>query len=827
MRGRGKGAAARFVRAFWGEEEWCHGSRHYAEPPALTDDVGFGTASAQYRGRPPQRPSIPPIFVIAVAFWATVLCASSALAPGAPCSSAPDPALAAVAVVLGGLSIAVVLRAWRTRATGALMLVVGILLGASLACAHEVSVRLDERALAAERPGSHAFTAVADASPSEYGASVTARMECAAGGAVRVRVLMDDEGVRCGERFAAAVVIDEADRDVAARLRAQGIVGTVSAYAPVERLEREGVLGALVKLRARAVALFDGFEGEGAALCSAVLLGDRSDLSREEEFSDDVTSVGLAHLIAVSGSHLVVVVGMVDCALRAVRMPRRARIAIVGCFMAAYVVLTGMPVSAVRAAIMCALALMAPLARRRSGGLSALAVCAVAMIAADPSCATSLSLQLSVASTLGIIAFMPLVRSWVTAAAPCVPSTIADAVAMTLAASALTLPLTIPAFSHVPLISPLANVLAGPAFAVLCCAGLLAVVLSLCAPPIALMALAPVVWLAQAFADGVAVLAAVPYAAIPVTADALTLALGGAALCVGTWLVWPQPSARAVRSIVAIACALFVAVTFALPRFGGDEVVMLDVGQGDAFLVRSQGASLLVDTGMSDSLLLEGLAKAGVTRLDAVLITHPDADHCKALASLRSTVQVGAVLFARDGLSCPCENCASARVDAERAAPGSLAGLATGDALRVGAFDLRVIGPDAYADEGGNADSVCFVLEYGAGEGNDPAWTALFCGDAEAETVRAYADDSRVAHVDLLKVAHHGAEAALDEELAAVLDPSIALVSVGTDNPYGHPTEAVLATLEDIGCSVFRTDEDGAVTCRFSPDAITVKCERA
>ncbi|WP_415997264.1 ComEC/Rec2 family competence protein [Gordonibacter pamelaeae] len=140
-------------------------------------------------------------------------------------------------------------------------------------------------------------------------------------------------------------------------------------------------MAALVELRARAIALFDGYAGEGPALCKAVLFGDRSDLSRAEDFYRDVKSVGLAHLIAVSGSHLVVVVGMVECALRALRVPRGVRSVVVGGFMAAYVVLTGMPVSAVRAAVMCSLALAAPFARRRPGGISALAVCVLAGIA--------------------------------------------------------------------------------------------------------------------------------------------------------------------------------------------------------------------------------------------------------------------------------------------------------------------------------------------------------------------------------------------------------------------------------------------------------------
>lgn len=828
MRGTVTRAIARIARAFWGDEGWAaHGERSNAAPSRAADAITTGGKGARGRRDGARRPSLPPLFYMAVAVWTALLCTSFAIAPRAPLASASDATLAVAAVALALGVLAVALAGWRARANVLSLLAIGVLAGSALSCASELDLRYDERALGEEGAGLHAFTALADASPSDYGASVTARMELAAGGSVRVRVLVDEDGVRCGERFAAPVTVKPSGAEVAARLRAQGIVGTVSAYAPLERHEREGLMAALVELRARAIALFDGYAGEGPALCKAVLFGDRSDLSRAEDFYRDVKSVGLAHLIAVSGSHLVVVVGMVECALRALRVPRGVRSVVVGGFMAAYVVLTGMPVSAVRAAVMCSLALAAPFARRRPGGISALAVCVLVLLASDPTCATSLSLQLSVVSTLGILAFMPLVRSWVVALAPFLPPVLADAVAMTLAASFLTLPLTIPLFSQVPLIAPLANVLAGPVFAVLCCAGLAAVALSLALPALASLALAPIVWLAQAFLEGVSILAAVPYAAVPVTADALPSALAGAAACVAAWIWWPRPSARVLRGCVAVGCALFCALAFVAPRFGPDEVVMLDVGQGDAFLIRSRGSAVLVDTGMGEARLLEELAKEGVVRLDAVLVTHPDADHCKALPVLRTAVQVDRVLVARDGLSCTCGNCASARSDAGRVAPGALEGLAVGDRVHVGAFALRVIGPDAYQDEGSNADSVCFVLEYGARDSAAPVWTALFCGDAEAETVRTYVDEGRVGDVDVLKVAHHGAKAGLTAELAAALKPEIALVSVGEGNTYGHPAGEVLSLLEQAGAAVFRTDVHGAVTCRFTPDAIDVARERA
>lgn len=263
-------AIARIARAFWGDEGWAaHGERTNAAPSRAADAITTGGKGARGRRDGARRPSLPPLFYMAAAVWTALLCTSFAIAPGAPLASASDATLAVAAVALAFGALAVALAGWRARANVLSLLAIGVLVGSALSCASELDLRHDERALGEEDAGLHAFTALADASPSDYGASVTARMELAAGGSVRVRVLVDEDGVRCGERFAAPATVKPSGAEVAARLRAQGIVGTVSAYAPLERHEREGLMGALVELRARAIALFDGYTGEGPALCKA------------------------------------------------------------------------------------------------------------------------------------------------------------------------------------------------------------------------------------------------------------------------------------------------------------------------------------------------------------------------------------------------------------------------------------------------------------------------------------------------------------------------------------------------------------------------------
>lgn len=269
------------------------------------------------------------------------------------------------------------------------------------------------------------------------------------------------------------------------------------------------------------------------------------------------------------------------------------------------------------------------------------------------------------------------------------------------------------------------------------------------------------------------------------------------------------------------AAALFLACSAALK---GSQLVMLDVGQGDAFLIRSEGAAVLVDTGTNDSLLRQAIARQGVLQLDAVVITHSDDDHCGSLAALGSIVRIDRIIVADGALTCPCDSCASLRGDAVAlVGEQGMQGAAKGDALNVGAFSLEVVWPDGYEEEGGNADSLCLLLRYATPSGN---LRALLTGDAEAEQLEEIARETDIEDLDVYKVGHHGSKNALSTEQAAELSPRISLVSVGESNRYGHPNAAVIAALEDAGSQVYRTDEQGDVSCSFTPEGIRVSTLR-
>jgi competence protein ComEC len=238
-------------------------------------------------------------------------------------------------------------------------------------------------------------------------------------------------------------------------------------------------------------------------------------------------------------------------------------------------------------------------------------------------------------------------------------------------------------------------------------------------------------------------------------------------------------------------------------------VRFLDVGQGDAALVRSPGgAAVLVDGGPDPRQVATGLAALGIRRLDVVVASHAHADHVGGLPAVLGRFPVGVVLEP----GCPADSPAyDAFLEAVERAGVPVLHPRAGDALRAGDLRLDVLGPGACASGTApdpNNDSL--VIEVSLREDE-----VLFAGDAEEPAQAWILGSGADLRADVLKVPHHGGDTSLDAFFQAV-DPEIAVVSVG-ENDYGHPVPDVLVGLRATGARVVRTDLAGDVVVTFSP----------
>jgi competence protein ComEC len=796
----------------------------------LIGDDGMEDAEFASSRMPPRyewlqgRPSIPLILWFALGAWLATAVSFGALrlADRGDCRQCFIVGLLAAAVLCGLL----VCR-WGSAAIVVLGLGIslGVLCGA--ACADNMHHLQSELW---DATGTWEVVCTQDGRMGSFGESVVGKTVTPSGHAATVRVnLAHEAGLMAGDHLKIHVTWRKPSDAAAESLWDKGVVASAQAASIIH--EEESGPGAVLRtMRRSALEQLAGApaqaSSDGAQFLQAVLLGWRGEMF-DAAWYTAAKADGLAHMVAVSGAHLAIVCGLGLMALRAARVPRRIQLLFQLLLVGGYLVLTGAPISAIRAAFMVVLGLSAFLVRRRAYSLGALSFAIIAMVVVDPVCARSLSFVLSAGSTLGIVLFARGIERWfaLLLSRPHA-GVLLQGLSLTLAAQLVTNPLVACEFGQISLIAPFANMLVAPVFSAVCGIGLPLSLLS-AATGSAMPGLTLLAQLCGCLCALLQGCAGLPLASVPIDLArpvALLLAIGMPA---ALWALWPRPTAWCIGICIAIACVMAISL-FGIGGGADDEIVMFDVGQGDAFLLRSGGKAMLIDTGNNDRQLLQALARHGVHRLDAVAISHADDDHCGSLGALKGVVGIDRVILARDMLACTDEK-AQALVGTAAAVTGNASaviGVGVGGQISLGRFACRVIGPDSFTDNGGNADSLALLWESDQDADGQVDWRGLFCGDAEKEQLAGYESAGRVGDVDVYKVGHHGSRAAVDEQTAAVLHPEICLVSVGANNRYGHPVPSTLGILEAAGGHIWRTDEQGDVTVHVTKEQLRVSTQR-
>jgi competence protein ComEC len=299
--------------------------------------------------------------------------------------------------------------------------------------------------------------------------------------------------------------------------------------------------------------------------------------------------------------------------------------------------------------------------------------------------------------------------------------------------------------------------------------------------------------------------------------DDLALGLGGRGVPA------PDRDPRSTRRRAALALALLVALATALvpallpprtlapPPDGTLRVTALDIGQGDATLLQAGGHAILVDAGPAGDGVAGKLRTAGVRRLDALVLTHPQADHDGGAPAVLGALPVAVLLDGRGGDRSPTSTAvdAPARRHATRVTAAQ-----SGQVLRAGPLALRVLWPPAGAAAPGTDPNDRAIVAVASAFGA----SALLTADAESP-VLAPLD---LPPVDVLKVSHHGSDDPGLPALLARLRPRVALLEVGAHNTYGHPTPSTLQALGQTVPIVRRTDRDGAVRVDLAGGRATV-----
>jgi competence protein ComEC len=625
-------------------------------------------------------------------------------------------------------------------------------------------------------------------------------------------------------------------RDYLAR---QGIV-SLTAFPQVRRTgSREGnpFTAALVNLRGPlGRALERALPEPEAALARGILLGQR--VSIPSDLSDDFNRAGISHLVAISGYNVTLVAGLTVSMLAWLLGRRRATLAAMASVVF-FVFLVGAAPSVLRAGVMGLVMLGAMIAGRPGHGLTSIAFAGALLTLWQPLAIDDVAFQLSFASTLGLILVSaPLTERLQTLLARALPtptaSFLGENLGITAASTLAVLPIIGITFGRVSLVALPANVFAVPAFPVILLTSALTSVVGWLSSDLgaivgqfARLPLSYMILVGRVASD-------VPGASLSFRSmgllEVLAIYAGLAiAFVVLVRRVHPielpaVPRLRPALSAAVLVILVSLSLLAASLQGGAPSLVItvLDVGQGDAILVRTPaGHRILVDGGPSGTALARALGRElGATerRIDLVVLTHAQDDHVAGLVGLFERFEVGAVLAP------PLEGTTAAYrawrelIDANQT---PVRNAVAGEWLDLGrGARMEVLWPPETLLRGTvddlNNNSVVLRLVYGE-------VSFLLTGDiaAAAEEALLRAGDVRAT---VFKAAHHGSDMSNGSAFVEAVAPALAVISSGSENPYGHPSPTTLLRLA--GVHIYRTDRNGNVRLETDGNRLRATPER-
>ncbi|MGI6552108.1 MAG: DNA internalization-related competence protein ComEC/Rec2 [Bacillota bacterium] len=619
--------------------------------------------------------------------------------------------------------------------------------------------------------------------------------------------------------------------DYRAYLRQQGILGQAVFPRQLVLLEKGSdrhPLAAVFRVREKAEGAFvEAMSPRTAAVARALVFGDKSAL--EKEVKETFLSLGIIHLMAVSGLHVGFLVAAIEACRRLFHLRLRSGFFLTLFLLVFYSALTGFSPSVLRASLMATMVLLGHLVGRERDFYTALAAAALILLLFNPHYLFQSGFQLSFLTTWGLVYYYPLLEKCLSGLPSWRPALIVP-----LAAQIAALPLTALYFNLVSIIGVLVNVLVVPLAGLVVIGGLFSLIFLWALPFLSIWLLASLGAVLDFMLTVLSPVSKWPGSSLMVATPSLGLILFYYLVTVflREWQLnqaWREKYPHLGRRGMALIL-LLVFLFLGWQQFSPKplEVVFLDVGQGDAILIRTpRGRTCLLDGGGSHlgegnfrvgrDRIIPYLQRRGIYRVDFLISSHPDLDHLQGLEDVLLHLPVRAVILPPPGLFA--EGYETFLPLAEKKGC-RLVEVKAGDLLRLeDGLVMEILNPPdenpVFTSSPDNNHSLAIRLIYGTTE-------FLFAGDLEEEALEYLVDKDLVRQVTVFKFPHHGSRTGFYVPFLDLLQPEAVVVSVGR-NSFGHPAPEVISYWEETNTPLYRTDRDGAVTVFSDGERIRVE----
>lgn len=564
---------------------------------------------------------------------------------------------------------------------------------------------------------------------------------------------------------------------------------------------------------------------ETYALGIGILIGDNSRIN--EKIVEDFKNSNLSHMLAVSGAHINYVVLTVSILFTKKRAGIKAQRVVTIMMMLFFMELTQMTSSVVRAGISCIIYMLASLLYRKADVINAMAISTLLILLNNPFKLFDIGFQLSYAGTLGIILFCKLIN---------IPiknkllKYLKDSIIISISANIFIIPIMMYQFNTISLTFILSNLLAGPLLGISIILEIIVLLISFMSINIAAIPakvlnilLILIINIANWFSN-------IEISKIYVITPQIISIVAYYLICAA--IILKQKNRKI---IVIIMLTVLIINLFPTPK--KLRINFIDVGQGDSTLIRTEtNKVILIDSGGStasssfdvgNKVLLPYLLDRRIKKIDFIIVSHFDADHCQAFETVIDNINVRKVVVCKQSMitqeylniinKCKKKNIKIIVVE-------------RGDKLKIDKrteFEILHPGERFLNDGKGGLNANAIVCKMNYKLNNGKIFSILFTGDIEVESEKELEQVyGKKLKADILKIAHHGSKTSSREEFIKLVSPKIALIGVGENNKFGHPADITLERLEKENVKVYRTDQMGEVSITINKNGeIKVKTQ--
>ena len=621
-------------------------------------------------------------------------------------------------------------------------------------------------------------------------------------------------------------------------LKTENIYGTIEQNGKIELIKEKNInylFINLYKVKNKIIKNINNkFPEETRGLFLGILLGDKSSI--EEDVRQNFADSSLSHILAVSGTHISYVVICISVLFKKLKLNKNIRKVLTSLVLFMYLYLVDFSVSATRAVIMSTIVIMQMLFYRKQDTITTIAFSSIIILINNPYSILNIGFLLSYGGTIGIILFVN--RISIESKEDFFQrfkSYLKDICIVTISAQTIIMPIIIYYFNTISFTFIISNIIASLIIGPIIMIGLVIIAISFFKIPIISLIIRFYNILIVILVRTADIISKIPMSKIYLkTPTTLEIIFYYSVVFLIALLIYIKKSNRKFikktiqiyiynlknffinnrnKVLIFISIVSLISITsIKIPK--ELKINFIDVGQGDSCLITTpQNKKVIVDSGGSESydvgknVLLPYLLDKRITKIDYIMISHFDTDHCKGFEYVLENIKVKNVIISKQSETSENFKQIMKIIRKKRI---NLIIVQKETKIKIDNFTtVDILSPQSenIAD---NMNDNSIVAKFEAYN-----FSILFTGDASEKIEKELIKEKINLKSDILKVSHHGSKTGTSEEFLKSVKPKIALIGVGENNKFGHPTKDVIKRLTENKIKIYRTDTDGEIRIKI------------